>query len=83
VEGNRLIFTKLVIDTAPGQGPLGDAEFVIDGDILTLTWLGPNPTGQALPHVDTFRRRSPPSGEVVLLPPVAIYESDAPPAPAR
>jgi hypothetical protein len=83
VEGNRIILTKLVIDTAPGQGPLGDAEFAIDGDTLTITWLSPNPTTQALPHVDTFRRRAQPSGEVVLLPPVAIYGSDAPPAASR
>jgi hypothetical protein len=83
VEGNRIMLTKLVIDTAPDQGVLGDGEFVIDGDILTITWLSPNPTDQALPHVDTFRRRGQPSGEVVLLPPVAIYESDAPPATSR
>jgi hypothetical protein len=83
VEGNRIKLTKLVIDTAPEQGVLGEGEFVIDGDMLTITWLSPNPTGQALPHVDTFRRRSQASGEVVLLPPVAIYESDAPPATSR
>ena len=80
VEGNRIIFTKLVIDTAPGQGPLGDAEFTLDGDILTVTWRAPNPTGQPSHHVDTFRRRAQPSDEVLLLPPAAIYESDAPPA---
>jgi hypothetical protein len=80
VEGNRIILTKLAIDTAPDQGVLGDGEFVIDGDILTITWLSPNPTDPALPHVDTFRRRAQASGEVVLLPPVAIYESDAPAA---
>jgi len=78
VEGNRIILTRLIIDTAPDQVVLGDGEFAIDGDILTITWLSPNPIGQALPHVDTFRRRSQPSGEVVLLPPVAIYESEAP-----
>ncbi len=80
VEGNRLIFTKLVIDTGPDQGPLGEAEFTLDGDTLTLTWLSSNPTGQPPHHVDTFRRRAQPSDEVLLLPPTAIYESDAPPA---
>jgi hypothetical protein len=79
VEGNRLVLTKLIIDTAPDQGVLHDAEFTLEGDMLTLTWLSPNPTGQARPQIDTFRRRSQASGEVVLLPPVAIYESEAPP----
>ena len=83
VEGNRIIFTKLVVDTAPQQGALGDAEFAIDGDILTITWLSTNPTGHPPHHVDTFRRRGQPSDGVVLLPPVAIYESDAPPATSR
>jgi len=83
VEGDRLIFTKLLIDTAPDQGPLGDAEFTIDGDILTIRWLSLNPTGDPPHHVDTFRRRGQPSGEVVLLPPTAIYESDAPPSKTR
>ena len=83
VEGNRLILTKLSIDTAPDQGPLGDAEFAMAGDILTITWLSSNPTGQPSQHVDTFRRRGQPSEGVVLLPPVAIYETDAPPATSR
>lgn len=83
VEGNRIIFTKLVVDTAPDQGPLGDAEFTLDGDTLTLTWLSSKPTGQPRHHVDTFRRRGQPSEGVVLLPPVEIYESDAPPATSR
>jgi hypothetical protein len=83
VEGNRIILTKLVIDTAPDQGPLGDGEFTLDGDTLTITWLSTNPTGHPPPHVDTFRRRAQPSGEVVLLPAVEIYESDAPPAASR
>jgi hypothetical protein len=83
VEGDRIVLTKLIIDTAPEQGVLGDGEFTIDGDILTITWLSTNPTAQALHHVDTFRRRSQASGEVVLLPPVAIYESEAPPATSR
>ena len=83
VEGNRLVLTKLSIDTAPDQGVLGDGEFAIAGDLLTITWLAPHATGHALAHVDTFRRRTQPSGDVVLLPPVAIYESEAPPATAR
>jgi hypothetical protein len=83
VVGNRLMFTKLSVDTAPDRGPLGKAEFTLDGDILTITWLSSDPTGQPPHHVDTFRRRGQPSGEVVLLPPVAIYESDAPPATSR
>ncbi len=83
VEGHRIVLTKLIIDTAPDQGVLGDGAFTIDGDILTITWLSPNPTAQARQHVDTFRRRSQASGEVVLLPPVAIYASDAPPATSR
>jgi hypothetical protein len=83
VEGNRIILTKLIIDTAPHQGPLGEGEFTLEGDILTITWRSPNPTDQAPAQVDTFRRRAQPSGEVVVLPPVAIYESDAPPATSR
>ena len=83
VEDNRLIFTKLVVDTAPARGPLGEAEFAMDGDTLTITWLSTTPTGEPPQHVDTFRRRAQPSDEVLLLPPTAIYESDAPPAPSR
>jgi hypothetical protein len=83
VEGNRLIFTKLSVDTASARGPLSDAEFAMDGDMLTITWLSTSPTGEPPHHVDTFRRRAQPSGEVVLLPPAQIYESDAPPATAR
>ena len=60
----------------------GDGEFAIDGDILTITWLSTNPTCQPSPHVDTFRRRAQPVDGVVL-PPVAIYESDAPTATSR
>jgi hypothetical protein len=83
VEGNRLIFTKLSIDTAPDQGPLSDAKFTLDGDNLTITWLSSNPMGQPSQHADTFRRRGQPSEGVVLLPPVAIYASDAPTATSR
>jgi hypothetical protein len=82
VEGDRIILKELSVDTAPGQGPLGDAEFAIDGDLLTITWLPTNPTSQASPHVDIFRRRGPLNDETVL-PPVAIYESDAPTATSR
>ena len=82
VEGNRIIITGLFIDTAPERGALGDGEFAIDGDMLTITWLSTNPTGQPPHHVDTFRRRAQPDDGAVL-PPVAIYESDAPTATSR
>ena len=77
VEGNRLIITRLFIDTAPERGALGDGEFAIDGDILTITWLSTHQTCQTPQHVDKFRRRAQ-QGDEVVLPPVAIYESDAP-----
>jgi hypothetical protein len=83
VEGNRIILTEFVIDTAPAQGPLGPAEFVIDGDMLTLTWLATSQTCPTPHHVDTFRRRAGHSDEVLLLPPVEIYTSDAPNATSR
>src|SRR4029079_7645055 len=59
VEGNRIIMTGLFIDTAPERGPLGDGEFAIDCDMLTITWLSTNQTCQTPQHVDTFRRRAP------------------------
>ena len=58
VEGNRIIITGLFIDTAPEQGALGDGEFEIDGDILTITWLSTHQTCQTPHRVDKFRRRS-------------------------
>jgi len=70
VEGNWLIITGLLIDTAPERDALGDGEFEIDGDMLTITWLSTH-------QVDTFRRRAQ-RGDEVVLPPVAIYESTAP-----
>ena len=82
VEGNRIIITGLFIDTAPEQGALGDGEFAIDCDILTITWLATNPTCQRPNNVDTFRRRAQ-LVDGVVLPPVAIYESDAPNAQSR
>jgi hypothetical protein len=82
VEGNRIIITGLLIDTAPEQGALGDGEFEIDGDVLTITWLSTNQTCQTPHHVDTFRRRAQ-LGDGVVLPPVAIYESDAANATSR
>ena len=82
VEGNRIIITGLFIDTAPEQGALGDGEFALDGDILTITWLSANPACQTPNHVDTFRRRAQ-LVDGVVLPPVAIYESDAPNAQSR
>ena len=65
VEGNRLVFTKLVIDTAPGRGVLGDGEFAIDGDTLTIAWLSTNPMGQPPHDVETCRRRSSRAGAQV------------------
>jgi hypothetical protein len=82
VEGNRIILTELLVDTAPERGALGDGEFAIDGDMLTITWLSTTPTCQPPHHVDTFRRRAPVVDGAVL-PPVAIYESDAPTATSR
>ena len=75
VEGNRLIITGLLIDTAPERGAWGDGEFELDGDLLTITWLSTHQT-------DTFRRRVQPGDEVILPPPVAIYESNTPNAPS-
>jgi hypothetical protein len=82
VEGNLLRITELLIDTAPEQGALGDGEFAIDGDMLTITWFSTDPTCQTPTHVDTFRRRAL-LDDGVVLPPVAIYESDAPNATSR
>jgi hypothetical protein len=83
VEGNRIIITELLIDTAPGQGALGDGEFEIDGDILTITWLSTHSTCPTPRHVDKFRRRAQHADGGMVLPPVAIYESDVPNATAR
>lgn len=77
VEGKRLLITELFIDTAPEQGALGDFEFEIDGDMLTIKWRLTNQTCQSPDHVDKFRRRAQ-LADGVLLPPVAIYESDTP-----
>lgn len=82
VEGNRIMLTELTVDTAPEQGALSEGEFSLEGDTLTITWRSTNPTGQTPPHIDTFRRRVQP-GEGVVLPPVAIYTSDAPIATSR
>lgn len=82
VEGNRILITDLFIDTAPEQGAMGDGEFAIAGDMLTITWLSTPPTCPTPQHGDTFRRRAPLSDGAVL-PPVAIYASDASNATAR
>jgi hypothetical protein len=82
VEGNRIILTELFVDTAPERGALGDGEFEIDGDILTIKWLSTHPMRQTPPHVDTFRRRAQVADGVVL-PPVAIYASEVPNATSR
>jgi hypothetical protein len=83
VEGNRLIFMKLMVDTAPDRGPVGEAEFTLAGDTLAIHWLSSDPTGQPPHHVDIFRRRAQPRDGMLLLPPVAIYESDGPAATSR
>lgn len=77
VTGNRLQITGLLVDTAPQQGALGGGEFAIAGDLLTIKWRLMHPTCPTPPQVDTFRRRVQGSDGVVL-PPVAIYESDVP-----
>jgi hypothetical protein len=82
VEGNRIIITGLSIDTAPERGALGDGEFEIDGDMLTIKWLATHPTCQTPYHVDKFRRRAQ-LGDGAVLPPVAIYESGVPHATSR
>lgn len=82
VEGNRILITELFIDTAPERDVLGDSEFDIDGDLLTIKWLSPNQTCQTSHQVDKFRRRIQ-LVDGVVLPPVAIYESDAPNATSR
>jgi hypothetical protein len=74
VEGNRIMMTELLVDTAPEQGALGDIEFEIDGDILTIKWLSTHQTRQTPNHVDTFRRRPQPVNKAVLTQ-GAIYES--------
>lgn len=76
VEGSRIQITDLAIDTAPERGVLGDVEFVIDGDTLTIKWLTMNLTHQTPHHIDTFRRRLS-QADTVILPAVEIYESDA------
>ena len=82
VEGNRIIITGLFIDTAPEQGALGDGEFTIDGDILTIKWLSTQQTCHTPHHVDSFRRRAQ-QADGAVLPPVAIYASDASNATTR
>ena len=82
VEGNRIIFTGLFIDTASERGAPGDVEFAIDDDMLTIKGLFTNQTRHTPTHVDTFRRRVQ-LADGAVLPPVAIYESDAPNTNAR
>jgi hypothetical protein len=82
VEGNRIMLTQVLVDTAPERGPLGDGEFVLDGDRLTITWLPTQPTSQSPQYVDSFRRRAL-SRDGVVPPPAAIYASEAPTATAR
>src|SRR5712692_2932209 len=58
VEGNRIIITGLLIDTAPERGAPGDGEFAIDGDILTIKWLSTNQTCQTPHHDDEAQKLS-------------------------
>jgi hypothetical protein len=74
VEGNRIILTELLVDTAPERGAPGDMEFEIEGDILTINWLSTTQTRQTPNHVDTFRRRSQPVNRAAFTQ-GAIYES--------
>lgn len=73
VEGKRLIMTELFVDTAPERGALGDLEFEIEGDVLTIQGLSATQTPQTPNQVDQFRRRAAP--KAVLPPQVAIYDS--------
>lgn len=82
VEGNRIMLMEVLVDTGSERGALGDGEFAIDGDTLTIRWLSTQPTGHPPDHLDTFRRRVQ-SSDGAVLPPVAIYESDVPPAASR
>jgi hypothetical protein len=74
VEGNRIILTELLVDTAPERGAPGDVEFEIDGDILTIKWLSTTQSRQTPNQVDTFRRRSQPVNRAALTQ-GAIYAS--------
>ena len=74
VEGNRIILTELLVDTAPERGAPGDMEFEIEGNILTIKWLSTTQTRQTPNHVDTFRRRSQPVNRAAFTQ-GAIYES--------
>jgi hypothetical protein len=74
VEGNRIILTELLVDTASERGAPGDMEFEIEGDILTINWLSTTQTRQTPNHVDTFRRRSQPVNRAAFTQ-GAIYES--------
>src|SRR5215510_13733029 len=82
VEGNRISITELFIDTAPERDAPGDGEFTIHGDILTIKWLSTHQTGQTPQRVDKFRRRAQ-QADGAVLPPVAIYASDASNATTR
>lgn len=82
VEGSRLTITELSVDTAPEQGALGDAEFTLAGDLLTITWLATHQLCPTPHHVDRFRRHAR-QADGAVLPPVAIYTSDGSTPPAR
>ena len=74
VEGNRIIISDLSVDTAPERGAPGEAEFDLDGDHLTLTWLSTTQTRQRPGHIDHFRRRDQPVNKPVISE-SAIYTS--------
>jgi hypothetical protein len=82
VEGRRLVLTELLVDTAPEQGALGDLEFELEGDLLTITWRSADRTQPTPYHVDKFRRRPQP-GNKTFYTEGAVYESrrDTPDAP--
>ncbi len=73
VEDNRILITEVGVDTAPEQGALGDVEFELDGDMLTIKWLSTHQTCQRPNPIDQFRRRAEPRAG--RRPKVAIYES--------
>jgi hypothetical protein len=74
VEGNRIIIAELLVDTAPERGALGEMEFEMDGDLLTITWLSTPQTHHRPNPVDQFRRRSQRVSKEILTE-GAVYES--------
>lgn len=77
VEGNRIKIIELTVDTAPEQGAVDEFVFEIADDVLTIKRPSTDQTRQTPTQVDRFQRRKL-VDDAVLLPPVAIYEVDAP-----